>query len=463
MPDSFRRKSRMTTGWAALAALLLFGPFGTCLVHATDVVPSKVVHAGTTGDFAEFRKILASPTINTPKPFRGFGGWCGWPDVCRLMNGDLYVTFCAGYYHASWPTPLDLPPEERARDDYREAYGFLLEWDCPTGGQIVSIRSRDDGKTWSRPKFAFPVVPGAYYASDVIQLRDGTMLAAAYIQKSIGYWKKMPATPLEFAQRSVNRLPEQNVVFRSEDDGESWHEVSRLSFLGRLDAVYSFCEAPDGSVLAIYNVSPIPGGPGWPKPANSAFHTRWLTAVARSRDKGASWETLSVAGNNDFDATESTGGYLPDGSIGFVTRPTSDWFRSLDHGRTWSKPRQIFPGGKAVDFRRGSLQVLPGGVVAIVYCAIGGGDGQVIYSRDNGKCWIKPAKDRGFKYDPIAYYPDACVLDDGSIFAVGVREGLGKNEFGPHGAEVSAMRFRIKTSREGEGIELLPIGGPAAE
>jgi len=109
-------------------------------------------------------------------------------------------------------------------------------------------------------------------------------------------------------------------------------------------------------VLAIYNVSPISGGPGWPKPANLAFHTRWLTAVARSRDKGTSWETLSVAGNNDFDSTESTGGYLPDGSIGFITRPASHWFRSRNDGRTWSKPRRIFPGGEAVDVRRGSLQ-----------------------------------------------------------------------------------------------------------
>ena len=114
-----------------------------------------------------------------------------------------------------------------------------------------------------------------------------------------------------------------------------------------------------------------------------------------------------------------------------------------------------------MDFRRGSLHVLPDRVVAVVYCAVGGGNGQVIYSRDNGQSWIKPADDRGFNYDPIAYYPDACVLEDGTIFAVGVHEGLGKNEFGPHGAEVTSMRFRIKSSPEGEGIELLQIGGPA--
>ena len=44
------------------------------------------------------RKIIVSPTINTPAPF---GGYCGWPRVCRLHNGDLYVAFSAGYWHAS--------------------------------------------------------------------------------------------------------------------------------------------------------------------------------------------------------------------------------------------------------------------------------------------------------------------------------------------------------------------------
>ena len=47
------------------------------------------------------RKIIVSPTINTPAPFVGFGGYCGWPRVCRLHNGDLYVAFSAGYWHAS--------------------------------------------------------------------------------------------------------------------------------------------------------------------------------------------------------------------------------------------------------------------------------------------------------------------------------------------------------------------------
>ena len=82
------------------------------------------------------------------------------------------------------------------------------------------------------------------------------------------------------------------------------------------------------------------------------------------------------------------------------------------------------------------------------------------YSRDNGKTWVKPAPGRGFKCDPKSYYPSACVLEDGSIFMVGQREGF-KNRFGPQGAEVTSVRFRIKKPGEGEGVELLPIGRPS--
>ena len=41
---------------------------------------AAAVNGGTTDDFDRHRKILVSPTVNTPEPFQGFGGWCGWPD-----------------------------------------------------------------------------------------------------------------------------------------------------------------------------------------------------------------------------------------------------------------------------------------------------------------------------------------------------------------------------------------------
>ncbi|OHB78960.1 MAG: hypothetical protein A2V98_03535 [Planctomycetes bacterium RBG_16_64_12] len=430
-----------------LVVLSVLAGAASAAAQEFEPVAAKVVEAGTTGDFNQFRQILASPSVNTPEPFQGFGGWCGWPDVCRLQNGDLFVVYSAGYWHASWPTPLDQPPE-MLEQWKRSGVGWIVEWDCPTGGKMVWIRSRDNGKTWTRPK-AFPIVPGCYYISDVLQLRDGTMLAAAVKHSSYGWWERMPATPMEFAKVAARRFPAPNVIFRSDDNGDSWREIGRISDFPWVDAIYSMSECPDGSVLAPYSVCPLPG----------AGRSIWVCVLARSEDQGKTWATLSVLGSNEFDSHEALGGYLPDGSIGLAMRPRSTWYRSLDHGRTWSEPQPLHPGSGHL-LSRGSLSVTPDGVAVLAYCGGPGGSGRVIYSRDSGNTWMKTTGDLGFQFDPFAYYPDTCVLDDGTIFAVGSHEGLGQNQYGPAGAEVTAMRFRIKTLAEGEGIELLPIGGP---
>ena len=49
-----------------------------------------------------------------------------------------------------------------------------------------------------------------------------------------------------------------------------------------------------------------------------------------------------------------------------------------------------------------------------------------------------------------------------AIFAVGDHQRF-KNKFGFYDAEVTAMRFRIRSPVEGESIELLPIGGTASK
>jgi photosystem II stability/assembly factor-like uncharacterized protein len=306
------------------------------------------------------------------------------------------------------------------------------------------------------------VVRGAYYIGDVVQLRDGTMLAGARVSAHYGYWERMPATPLEFAKAAAGRYPEKTVIFRSDDAGETWTEVCRLAgpFL-QMDAPYSIFEAPDGTVLMLLAGGPIPMGRGFPE--QTGGYPRQISVLQSSKDKGRTWEVVSVIGSNEFDNDEGTAAYLPDGSIGFPTRPAGAWFQSYDHGKIWSEPRRLHGGtargveGDAMHLR-GDLVVTPDNVCVLVYSNTQGGMGQVIYSRDSGKTWIKPAADRGFQYDPIAYYPSACVLEDGSIFAVGSHEGIA-NKYGPWGAEVTSMRFRVKSAEEGEGIELLPIGG----
>ena len=259
---------------------------------AASIPPVEAVITGDEPrvDFEKYRKIVVSPDVNPPEPFHGFGGYCGWPTVCRLQNGDLFMTFSAGYWHASWPTPWDIPAEDKKRFT-RGTLEWLADWEAPEGGRMMWVRSRDQGRTWSRPR-SFPVVPGAYYVGDVTQLSDGTMFAGVRLKPHWGYFNRMPTTAVEYARIAANR------------------------------------------------------------------QTKTL----------------------------------------------------------------------------------------------------ILRSDDNGKTWVKPAPGRGFKCDPKSYYPSACVLEDGSIFMVGQREGF-KNRFGPHGAEVTSVRFRIRKPEEGEGVELLPIGG----
>ena len=308
--------------------------------EAVPTVKMQIVDADPADDFDRYRKILVSPTVNTPEPFQGFGGFCGWPKICRLASGDLYVTFSAGYWHASWPTPLDQYEDAEYIARLLKSNPFLKGWDSPDGAKMMWIRSADGGKTWSRPQ-AFPIIRGAYAIGDVTQLSDGTMIAGAIIQNwRIRSRRAMPATPVEFAREVTTHLPMKTVIFRSDDEGRTWAEATRIvGPLLNMNHPQTFFEAPDGDLLMLTDGVPLPASPDWP-----SQEPRFVTLLMRSQDKGSSWETVSVLGRNDFDVEEGSAAYLPDGSIGTPSRCTSAWFQSYDHGKTWSEPRQLHEG-----------------------------------------------------------------------------------------------------------------------
>ena len=406
----------------------------------------------------DLRKIITSPTINTPPPFKGFGGFCGWPRICRLANGDLYTTFSAGYWHASWVNPRpDLPT---AYAEYMDnAFAGGAQWQAPTGGHIMWTRSRNDGATWTHPR-DLAIIPNAYAPGAIAQHSDGTLYMAALIQRSHFHAERIPQDPVEYLRVIDEHFPEEIAVLSSPDNGASWREVGRTSgpFLTRLEHPCSITEAKDDSLLMLTDGHAIPG----------AKETRWINALLHSTDKGATWQTRSIFGHPDYDFEEGHLTYLPDGRLGTCSRPWGLWMTSADEGLSWSEPRQILdlttPAGRTNPngCKKGDLLVTSDGTVVLLTCGQPGGNGQVLYSRDAGETWIKPAPDRGFIADRYAYYPSACLMPDDSIFMVGDHQGF-PNPYGPFGAEVVATRFRILAADEGEGIEILPIGGALYE
>ena len=305
-----------------------------------------------------------------------------------------------------------------------------------------------------------PGCPRAYAAGAIAQHSDGTLYAAALIQRSHFHAERIPQAPLAFLRTLHEHFPEEIAVLRSEDNGESWREVGRTSgpFLSRLENPCSITEAKDGSLLLLIDGHAVPG----------AEKMRWVNAPLHSSDRGATWQTRSIFGHNDYDMEEGHLVYLPDGRLGTCSRPWGLWITSDDEGFTWSEPRAILdlkplvgrsnPNG----CKKGDLLVTSDGTVVLLTCGRPGGNGQVLYSRDSGETWIKPAPDRGFTTDRYAYYPGAWLMPDDSIFMVGDHQGFA-NPYGPFGAEVIATRSRILAENEGEGIEIMRIDGALHE
>ena len=102
------------------------------------------------------------------------------------------------------------------------------------------------------------------------------MFAGARMEAHWGYWRRMPSTPVEYARIAANRQSE-TLIFRSDDNGDTWTEVTR--FVGPLfmDAPHSMFEAKDGALMILAAGSPIPGGKGWP-----CEFPRWLMLLMRS-------------------------------------------------------------------------------------------------------------------------------------------------------------------------------------
>ena len=105
VPSRFPAR-HLATVLFCLGGLVYLLTAGSPQCHGADLpeVAVSVVDGGESDLPAEkCRKMIVGPGVNQPDPFPGYGGFVGWESPVRLRDGTMYVSFSAGYWHASPP------------------------------------------------------------------------------------------------------------------------------------------------------------------------------------------------------------------------------------------------------------------------------------------------------------------------------------------------------------------------
>ena len=382
----------------------------------------RVVKNSSTGDYRKLRTMITGPDLNEHPDYTGCTGFVGWESVIQLKNGDLLCSFSAGYWHVSFPTPIDLKPP--LLQQYIRG-GFPKKIDAPTGGRGLWCRSKDNGRTWSRP-VTLVDTPGDDRHPVIVELKDGTLVCVFFvIDNWYGYDKPPPGRNKNSRVASI----------RSTDGGRSWSRpVYMPSPFGYYDRMCGKpVVLPDGGVLlSTY------GKDTWTGPEQ--------LGVYRSDDRGKSWKFVSRLKGTTGALDEPAITRATNGQTVMVARPNGELAFSRDDGRHWSRP--IATGIKMV---APCLLTLADGTIVCLYGYGGTGGLQAIFSDDHGHTWVAPARDRGFPIDGSVYvYCIGTELADGSIYVV---------YYDPNGKQrktaIWGLRMRIRKDRQG--IDLLKI------
>jgi len=304
------------------------------------------------------------------------GGYAAFPDICRLKKDDLFCVFYSGYGHVSTPN---------------------AKW--PKGGRIMSVRSSDDGQTWSKPVVVTDTDQDDRDPS-VACLKDGTLL-------------------LNWFTLHENRVAV--LLAHSTDNGKTWSEPVKL----KLNSPYSFAcsapvrELPDGSlILGLYHED---------EKKNLAFG-----ATVKSYDGGKTWKELVLIGEKSgvfLDAETDVLRLKGDKLLAALrsSKVNMHYAISEDSGKTWGTVRSFGFKGHCPYFLRHSR-----GVILLAHRLPAT---SLHWTADEGKTWQGPVR-----IDTVGgAYPSMVELPDGLVYCVYYEEGKGSS--------IRGVRLRVDQKR----------------
>lgn len=144
------------------------------------------------------------------------GTYQAFPDACRLENGDIMAVFYGGYGHVSLPN---------------------AEW--PKGGRICTVRSSDEGWTWSKPTVLYDD-PLDNRDPHIAQLSDGTLVCSFF-----NYWREDGKTRYHC------------LLAHSTDGGKTWEQQGQVVTPLGWAVSAPVREMPDGTlILGVYSEGP---------------------------------------------------------------------------------------------------------------------------------------------------------------------------------------------------------------
>ena len=310
------------------------------------------------------------------------GTYQAFPDVCRLANSDLLCVFYAGYGHVSLPRP-----------------------DCPRGGRICCVRSKDEGQNWSIPRVLFD---GPFDDRDphIAQMREGDVVCSFFTRRP----------------DADGKMGCDTCLVTSRDGGQTWSTEPQVAAPGWPSSA-PVRRLPDGTrILGVYRED----GP-------TAYG-----GIIRSRDGGKTWCAPIPIGKDSGVRLDAETDFvsLKDGSLLAALRGDRvnlHFATSRDGGLTWSPVKDSgFPGHCPHFTRLHTGEILLSHRLPKTALHV---------SRDDGKTWQGPyAID-----DTIGAYPSTVELTDGSVLVVYYEEG-------EHSA-IRARRFRLTP----EGIQFVEV------